>query len=135
MKQSGAKVCLAVNSMVPDAVGTNTRRRGRLLDLDGNRLSAPWMRTWQENAWGCVNSPEYRASFVAHAAAAIDAGSDTLQMDDPATNMAAVRWGGCFCTHCVAGFLFLPRRLWHARDDTAMRAQGPIRDRGAAHYH
>ena len=40
MKQSAAKVCLAVNSMVPDAVGTNTRRRGRLLDLDGNLLLA-----------------------------------------------------------------------------------------------
>ena len=121
MKQSGAKVCLAVNSMVPDAVGTNTRRRGRLLDLDGNLLSAPWMRTWKENAWGCVNSPEYRASFVAHAAAAIDAGSDTLQMDDPATNMAAVRWGGCFCTHCMAGFRTYLKR--HATAEELARAE------------
>lgn len=104
MKQSGAKVGLAVNSMVTDVPGKSERRRGRLLDLDGNLLSAPWMRTWKENAWGCANSPEYRASFVAHASAAIDAGADTLQMDDPAMNIAAVRWGGCFCSHCMAGF-------------------------------
>ena len=93
MKQSGAKVCLAVNSMVPDAVGTNTRRRGRLLDLDGNLLSAPWMRTWKENAWGCVNSPEYRASFVAHAAAAIDADSSKPRRDRVARRFCCPPYG------------------------------------------
>ncbi len=27
-----------------------------------------------------------------------------LQMDDPPINHTAVRWGACFCDHCLAGF-------------------------------
>lgn len=104
MKQAGGKVYLAINSLVPDAPGSNERLRGRILDLDGNRVSAPWMRGWKGSYWGCANSPEYRASYVAFANRAIDAGSDGLQMDDPLMNVAAVNWGGCFCPHCMAGF-------------------------------
>ncbi len=104
MKQAGGKVCLAVNSLVPDAPGSNERLRGRILDLDGNRVTAPWMRGWKGSYWGCASSPEYRASYVAFANRAVDAGSDALQMDDPTMNMSAVNWGGCFCEHCTAGF-------------------------------
>lgn len=104
MKQAGGKVYLAINSLVPDAPGTNERLRGRILDLDGNRVTAPWMRGWQGSYWGCANSPEYRDAYVAYARKALDAGTDGLQMDDPPMNRAAVSWGGCFCPHCMDGF-------------------------------
>jgi len=104
MKQSQGKVYLAINSLVPDESGKDERLRGRILDLEGNRITAPWMRGWGGRFWGCANSPEYRKSYVAYANKAIDAGSDGLQMDDPPMNVAALRWGGCFCPHCMAGF-------------------------------
>jgi hypothetical protein len=103
-KSFGGKVFLAINSLVPDEPTSNTRRRGRIVDLDGNPVTAPWMRGWKESYWGCVNSPEYRASYLAYAKRAIDAGCDALQMDDPRTNLAAVDWGACFCSHCMEGF-------------------------------
>jgi hypothetical protein len=89
---------------VPDEPGKNERLQGRILDLDGNRVTAPWMRGWKGRYWGCANSPQYRESYVAYAKRAVDAGTDGLQMDDPPMNVAAVRWGGCFCPHCMAGF-------------------------------
>ncbi len=92
----------AVNSLVPD-FPAETRERGRILDLDGNRVAAPWMRGWN-GYWGCANSPEWRASYLATAKKCLDIGADCLQMDDPPCNLAAVAWGGCFCDHCVAGF-------------------------------
>ena len=52
-------------------------------------------------------------SVWAYAKRAVDAGTDGLQMDDPPMNAAAVRWGGCFCPHCMAGF----RR--HLKDQAA----------------
>jgi hypothetical protein len=104
MKQSGGNVYLAINSLVPDEPGKSERLRGRILELDGNRVTAPWMRGWKGSYWGCANSPQYRESYVAYAKRAVDAGTDGLQMDDPPMNVAAVRWGGCFCPHCMAGF-------------------------------
>ncbi len=104
MKQLGGKVYLAINSLVPDEPGKNERLQGRILDLDGNRITAPWMRGWKGSYWGCANSPQYRESYVAYAKRAVDAGTDGLQMDDPPMNVAAVRWGGCFCPRCMAGF-------------------------------
>ena len=103
-KSFGGKVFLAINSLVPDEPTGNTRRRGRIVDLEGNPVTAPWMRGWGERYWGCVNSPEYRESYLAYAKRAIDAGCDALQMDDPRTNLAAVDWGACFCPHCMDGF-------------------------------
>lgn len=103
IKQTGARCCLALNSLVPDEPGKNERLRGRIVDLDGKRVSAPWMRGWPGSYWGCANSPEYRDSYVAYANRAVDAGSDALQTDDPKMNAAAVSWGACFCPHCMAG--------------------------------
>ncbi|MCS7239073.1 MAG: nucleoside hydrolase, partial [Thermoguttaceae bacterium] len=103
-KQFGGRVFLAINSLVPDEPDGNTRRRGRIVDLNGNPVTAPWMRSSGERWWGCVNSPEYRASYLGYAKRCIDAGCDGLQMDDPLTNLHAVQWGACFCEHCMVGF-------------------------------
>jgi len=104
MKQFGGKVFLAINSLVPDEPGGSERLQGRILDLDGNRVTAPWMRNWKGRYWGCANSPQYRSSYEAYAKRAVDAGTDGLQMDDPPMNVAALRWGGCLCPHCMAEF-------------------------------
>ena len=46
MKQSGGKLYLAINSLVPDEPGKNERLQGCILDLADNRVTAPWMRRW-----------------------------------------------------------------------------------------
>lgn len=93
----------ALNSMVADHPGGG-RQQGRLMDLDGNLVSAPWMRAWKDPAWGCCNSTEWRASYLAAAKAALEAGADLFQMDDPVLNLGAMQWGACFCPYCMAGF-------------------------------
>lgn len=76
-----------------------------VVDLDGNRLVPTWMRQWKRpNPWGCANNPEFRAGHLRAAVAAIEAGADVLQRDEPAQNRLALRWGGCFCDHCMEGF-------------------------------
>lgn len=55
---------------------------------------------WRDTAWGCVNSPAYRRTWLAHARAALEAGIDWFIVDDPRINEAAVAWGGCFCPDC-----------------------------------
>lgn len=102
VKRRGYGLQAAINSLVPD-FPAETRERGRILDLNGNRVAAPWMRGWN-GYWGCVNSPEWRASYLAYAKKCLDIGADCLQMDDPPCNFAAVAWGGCFCEDCMAGF-------------------------------
>ncbi len=103
-KTYGGKVFLAINSLVPDEPTGTSRQRGRIVDLEGRPVTAPWMRHGGQRFWGCVNSPEYRESYLAYAQRAIDAGCDGLQMDDPLTNLHAVQWGACFCRHCMEGF-------------------------------
>jgi len=102
VKRRGYGLQAAINSLVPD-FPAQTRERGRILDLDGHRIAAPWMRGWK-GYWGCVNSPDWRASYLATAKKCLDIGADCLQMDDPPCNLAAVAWGGCLCDHCVAAF-------------------------------
>jgi len=90
-----------LNTILPDAPGADSREKGRILDKSGNRVAAPWMRNWPDPGyWGCVNSPDYRHTFLAHAKLLIDGGVDAIQMDDPPINLGAVGWGGCYCEHC-----------------------------------
>jgi hypothetical protein len=90
-----------LNTILEDTPGGNTREKGRILGRNGNRVAAPWMRDWPDPGyWGCVNSPAYREILFRHAKLLIDGGVDAIQMDDPDINVAAVRWGGCFCEHC-----------------------------------
>ncbi len=88
-----------LNAMLPDEIDGHVRHRGRILDSIGRLVEAPWMRGWG-TYWGCVNSPEYKAIFLKHAKALVDAGVDFIQVDDAKINSAARRWGGCHCRHC-----------------------------------
>ncbi len=99
----GIRVSVALNTILTDGPGLRTRKRGRIEDVDGKLVCAPWMKSWN-GIWGCANSPEYADIFLAYAKRCVDAGADTLQVDDPAMNGHAVKWGACFCEHCVSGF-------------------------------
>jgi hypothetical protein len=90
-----------VNANLTDRPGVREYAEGRILDRDGAAVAAPWMRGWGV-AWGCANAPAYRAAWVAHARAALEAGASHLTMDDPRMNEAAAAWGGCWCPHCRA---------------------------------
>lgn len=96
---SGYHLMSALNSKLPDEPGSNLRHQGRILDRDGNPVTAPWMKDWK-HWWGCVNTPEYRSIFFEHATLCLDGGTDGLQVDDPDMNANAINWGGCFCTYC-----------------------------------
>jgi hypothetical protein len=85
--------------------GKQSRAVWNVRDREGNPVYATWMRAWKTpNAWGCANHPEFRAGHVRDAVAAVAAGADVLQRDEPGQNKHAVRWGGCFCEHCMKGF-------------------------------
>jgi len=85
--------------------GDQPREAWNVRDREGNPVYATWMRAWKRpNAWGCNNHPEFRAGHVRAALAAVAAGADVLQRDEPGQNKHALRWGGCFCEHCMKGF-------------------------------
>lgn len=90
-----------LSTILPDTLFGNTRAQGRILNAQGEPVTGPWMRSWK-GWWGCLNSPEYRAVYLAYVKMYLDAGADSLQMDDPGENYTAVQWGGCFCPHCQA---------------------------------
>ena len=55
LRQSGERVFLAVNSLIPDPPDFRRRSKGRIVDLLGQPVTAPWMRSWPDSAWGCAN--------------------------------------------------------------------------------
>lgn len=111
-----------LSTILADAPGGNTREKGRILDKSGKQVAAPWMRGWPNPGyWGCVNSPDYRETFLAHAKLLIDGGANAIQMDDPDSNVAAVAWGGCYCRHCLDKAKKQGRRLDQRADMLALQ--------------
>lgn len=104
LRARGVPYSLALNPQVPDSAGYTVW--GRVQDLRGQKLVAPWMRTWkQKNAhWGCVNAPEFQETFYAQSRKLIDLQAYGLFVDDARFNDHALAWGGCFCEHCVRAF-------------------------------
>ncbi len=88
-----------LSTILPDKLFGNTRQQGRILNEKGELVTGPWMRAFK-GWWGCMNSPEYRAVYLDYVKMYIDAGADSLQMDDPGENYTAIQWGGCYCPHC-----------------------------------
>lgn len=102
-----------------------------ILDLDGEPVIAPWMRTWQPRAlWGCINNPEMRAGHLRYMMNLVDLGVDSIQQDAAEMNSIATRWGACFCEHCLAGF----REFLGGRTDADWRAARGIGDLEAFDY-
>lgn len=107
----GLELTLAMNPQCFDT-GKNTTAIGRVQNIHGQRLVAPWMRTWkQKRYYGCVNNPDYLRIAFDFASTLLDIGSDGIQHDDPGANGEAAQWNGgdpelsgCYCDHCMAGF-------------------------------
>jgi hypothetical protein len=100
IKQRGYTFQGSLNTILTDAPDLKTRDKGRIVNAKGEKVTAPWM-TWGGSWWGCVNSPEYRTTFLNHAKVLIDARADMLQMDDPKMNLALLNQGACHCRYCV----------------------------------
>ena len=88
-----------LSTILPDTLFGSTRQQGRILNEQGELVTGPWMRAFQ-GWWGCMNSPEYRAVYLEYVKMYLDAGAESLQMDDPGENYTAIQWGGCYCPHC-----------------------------------
>lgn len=104
IKARGLTFSPAVNTMTFTGKLAQEQKLGRIVDRRGNVVSAPWMRMWKRPGWGCVNSPDYRESYLNRLKQLVDLGADTIQVDDPGCNWTATHWGACFCEHCMKGF-------------------------------
>ncbi len=104
IKRKGLAFSLALNPQIPDSL--NYTRKGRIINMYGERLVAPWMRSWhQKNGnWGCVNSNEFRELLYQKTVELIKTGADGVLFDDARLNDHALEWGGCFCENCMARF-------------------------------
>ena len=86
-------------------MGDAPRETWNVHDREGTPVYATWMRAWkQPNPWGCANHPEFRAGHLRFVQHIIDIGADLIQRDEPRQNQHALRWGGCFCEHCMKAF-------------------------------
>jgi len=108
---NGLPVTAAINANVPDKLtGPATYKIGRIVNLTGSPLTAPWMWGFSKTNppyYGCVNNPEYTDGVLfPRALALLKMGASGLQHDDPHVNAEAVHWkhGGCYCDHCMAKF-------------------------------
>lgn len=101
IKRHGYTVQGWLSTILPDTLFGHTRQQGRILNEKGELVTGPWMLAWK-GWWGCLNSPEYRGVYRDYVKMYLDAGCDSLHMDDPGENYTAIQWGGCYCPHCKA---------------------------------
>ena len=115
--RKGLKVMTSMNANLPDnghtlGKSSATFMIGRVENIDGQLLTAPWMRGGKvQPYWGCVNKPEYRAVSLDYVDQALKTRPDGMQIDDPELNGGAMTWdhgdprgSGCYCSHCMANF-------------------------------
>ena len=86
-------ITVAINPQCPDADG-HSFKEGRVVNIHGQPLTAPWMRTWTTpgHPYGCINSPSYLRAAFDFAAKLVGIGADGLQHDDPTANGEAATW-------------------------------------------
>lgn len=104
LKKRGIKYSLAINPQVPDSLEYTVK--GRIVDIDGNKLRAPWMKKWSQTNpyWGCVNSPDFKKIFYEKSKSLIELGAYGLFVDDARFNDQAINFGGCYCKYCIKAF-------------------------------
>jgi hypothetical protein len=101
IKRRGYTVQGWLSTILPDTLFGDTRQKGRIMNEKGKLVTGPWMLSWK-GWWGCLNSPEYRGIYLQYVKMYLDAGVESLQMDDPGENYTATGWGGCYCPYCKA---------------------------------
>jgi hypothetical protein len=90
----------ALSPTLADRVDAGGMPTGRILDRQGQPVTAPWMRAWNRIYWGCMNNPDFRRTVLTRVELSLKAGIDWFLFDDAQGNAAAVRWGGCWCSSC-----------------------------------
>lgn len=93
----------ALNTILADSFGSNNRLQGRMMDLEGHLLEAPWMKGWK-TYWGCMNSPDFKRIFIECLDRYLSLKINSIQIDDFSGNYHALEWGGCFCDSCMLRF-------------------------------
>ena len=104
-KSQGYAVTPATSTILED-IGSESWQNGRMVDINGEFVTSPWMRRWAGpvRAWGCVSNPVWQNIWTEYVRKCLDDGAFGIQHDDPGFNYSAIKWGGCFCDFCVKGF-------------------------------
>jgi len=121
VNQSRIPVQASINSNNPDSFdGPATYNVGRILNLYGEKITAPWMANFTPTPYyGCINNPSYRQVVTDRAMRLLQpiskggVGACSLQHDDPWSNYESTMWskGGCYCSFCIKKFSsFLAQR-------------------------
>lgn len=110
-QSAGLRYQATLNGLQGQAHATTNRTAaadpsGRHEDLDGNKLTPPWMVTFGPRTFtGCCNHPAFRKLFFDDARRLVESGADALHVDDWEMNASWVRHAGvCFCDACRTGF-------------------------------
>lgn len=102
IKKLGARFGGALNSVEPLPTDDGVAR-----DFDGNLLIHPRMKTWGggRGKWITTTHPDTGRILRAHAQQYIEAGANSMQIDDPLLQLySAYLWGGDFNPNTLAGF-------------------------------
>lgn len=112
---------------VPVPEGDSSHASLVCVNLHGTPVVPPWKRVQWERLgrppghwWLCVNNPALEQRHIEYLASCLDAGAQVMQRDEPAGNLRAVEWGGCFCDHCMSGFRQFLAGPTTAEERTAM---------------
>jgi len=100
-----------------DATGDAT---GRQWNLDGQKVVLPHMAEWSPGhpRWtGCQNNPAFRRIFKREAKKLLEAGVDSIHVDDWLMSAGTARVGlACFCPSCMDGFRRYLKRILKPRE-------------------
>ncbi len=92
VRAQGITVSFAqTNNLADNPGGGGPQRIGRIVDGDGN-----YLLNWFDNIMGCANNQKFREMFLRESKSRIDAGSTSIQLDDPTLNDNLV----CWCEDC-----------------------------------
>jgi hypothetical protein len=114
VRAAGLQLQPTLNANLSDGPGLSSWDKGRMVDVHGNKISAPWM-TWEGTSWGCCSTEGWREAWMAWAKYYADLKPSSFQHDDQRMNGHAALWHpgkagpnntgpGCFCDDCVRGF-------------------------------
>ena len=94
----GYKLTAAMNANLPDPDNASSWQIGRIENIHGDPVAAPWMRAWKRVPnYGCVNKPEYRANAFQYATNLLKAGADVNAKNNVSVCM------GAYSIVCVRG--------------------------------
>ncbi|MFI4911915.1 MAG: LamG domain-containing protein [Sedimentisphaeraceae bacterium JB056] len=92
VRAEGLSVSFAqTNNLKDEPGGVGTSLLGKIVDEDGN-----YHKNSFDNLMGCANNEVFKQTFLREAKSRIDAGADSIQLDDPVLNDDIA----CWCEYC-----------------------------------